>query len=310
MIDLTIDISYLSRYYGLSSILPYGNYNVQNQPQVTESGEEPLTIVTEEGQVTVDPVLLQKLLQDPDKLAKIMKLEEPNNRYLIIQQLNEEDLLKLLPYLNSEELSFGLQYFTMEGLNELMVQLPQEQLIDLLLVHFTMEDVVPYMETGEMNRFFESTHLEKRDVMEYLAGMEYGKFQQLMMNQFGAEFENKSADEYLDFINNMEDDEYKRFLQNLQVNEKMEAIAGLCTINPDYYMEFDNNVLARPMTQLLEKQDLIKTMQTLDPEFLAPMVEQLPKDLIQVVATQIDHNDFAEFLSGDFPELLMKMLAG
>ena len=87
-------------------------------------------------------------------------------------------------------------------------------------------------------------------------------------------------------------------------------IAGLCEINPDYYMLFDNSILARPMINNLEKEDLIKTMTTLDPEFLVPMIEELPKDLIQVVAVQIDPNDFADMLSSEFPDLIMEMLAG
>ena len=36
----------------------------------------------------------------------------------------------------------------------------------------------------------------------------------------------------------------------------------------------------------------------------------LPKDLIQVIATQIDPEIFAKMLSGEFPDLLMNMLAG
>lgn len=308
MIDLSIDISYLSRYYGLSVISPYAPQNV-SQPQ-GEDDENQLTIVTEDGQITVDKTLLQKLLEEPEKLAKILKLQDPENRYLIIQQFNEEDLVKLLPFLSSEQLAFGLQYFTVEGLNELLINLPGEQLVGLLLQHFTMEDVTKFMQENEMSEFFSNTHLAKKDVMEYFKGLEYEKFQSLMMNQFGYDFKDKSAKEYLEFIENMEDREYKRFLQNMQTPEKAEAITGLCEINPDYYLEFDNSILVRPMINLMEKEDIIKTMTTLEPEFLVPMIEELPKDLIQVVATQIDHNDFAEMLSFEFPDLIMEMLAG
>ncbi len=308
MIDLTIDLAYLARYYGISSLRQYIS-PAQASAQNKENSDE-LTIVTEDGMITVNKDLLLKLLQDPEKLAKIMKLESPENRYLIIQQFNEEDLVKVLPYLNSEQLSFGLQYFTVDGLEELLNNLPAEQLIFLLLQHFTMEDVTRFMQENEMSEFFESTHLAKKDVLEYFEGLEYEKFQKLMMNQFGPDFKDKSAKEYLEYIENMEDREYKRFLQNMQTPEKAEAITGLCEINPDYYYEFDNSILVRPMINLMEKEDIIKTMKTLDPEFLIPMIEELPKDLIQVVATQVDHNDFAEMLSSEFPEMLMQMLQG
>ena len=267
-------------------------------------------IKTEDGEITVNGALLQKLLEEPEKLAQILKLEDPQNRYLIIQQFNEEDLVKLLPFLTSEQLAFGLQYFTVAGLNELLINLPKEQMIFLLLQHFTMEDVVPFMQVNEMDEFLESTHLEKKDVMEYFKGLEYEKFQALMVNQFGYDFKNKSKDEYLAYIENMEDRDYQRFLLGMQTEEKMEMITGLCEINPDYYYEFDNSILARPMIINMEKEDIIKTMTTLDPEFLVPMIEELPKDLIQVVATQIDPTDFSEILSREFPDMIMEMLAG
>lgn len=307
MIDLSIDISYISRYYGLSTARMFEyRLGIQNG----EDNGENITIKTEDGEITVNGALLQKLLEEPEKLAQILKLEDPQNRYLIIQQFNEEDLVKLLPFLTSEQLAFGLQYFTVAGLNELLINLPKEQMIFLLLQHFTMEDVVPFMQVNEMDEFLESTHLEKKDVMEYFEGLEYEKFQKLMMNQFGPEFKEKSAKEYLEYIENMEDRDYQRFLLGMQTEEKMEMIAGLCEINPDYYYEFDNSILARPMIINMEKEDIIKTMTTLDPEFLVPMIEELPKDLIQVVATQIDPTDFSEILSREFPDMIMEMLAG
>lgn len=310
MIDLSIDLSYLSRYFGVSTVNWFAAQ--AGQTQSIQGGEKDgmLTIVTEDGAITVDAEMLQKLLQEPEKLAKILKLEDVQNRYLIIQQFNEEDLCALLPFLSSDQLALGLQYFTMDGLNELMVNLPSEQMVNLLLEHFTMEDVIPYMQQNEMDRFFKNTHLEKKDVMEYFEGLEYEKFQALMMNQFGYDFKDKSADEYLEYIENMEDRQYKQFLQNMQKKEKGEAIAGLCVINPDYYMEFDNSILTRPMMYILSKEDIIKTMSTLETEFLVPMIEELPQNLIQVIATQIDPAEFADMLSREFPDMIMEMLAG
>ena len=45
--------------------------------------------------------------------------------------------------------------------------------------------------------------------------------------------------------------------------EKQEAIAGLCNINPDYYMEFENSVLVRPIVNNLEKQDMLRLLDKL-----------------------------------------------
>src|SRR5699024_3509513 len=151
MIDLSIDISYLARYYGISTARSFACQSGQMQNINGGIEDGMMTIVTEDGMITVDAALLQKLLQEPEKLAKILKLQDPENRYLIIQQFNEEDLVKLLPFLTSEQLAFGLQYFTVAGLNELLINLPQEQMINLLLLHFTMKDVVPFMQQNVLD---------------------------------------------------------------------------------------------------------------------------------------------------------------
>jgi len=310
MIDLSIDISYLSRYFGITPVASQVGGATENSGAAGIDSDDTITIKTQDGQITVNKEILQKLMQDPEKLSRILKLADPENRFLIIRELNDDDLAKLLPFLTSEQLAMGLQYFTMAGLEDMMTALPKEELVNLLLIHFSMEDVVPFMQENEMNEFFNNPHLEKRDVMDYFEGMEYGKFQKLMVNQFGSDFQNKSQKEYLEYIDNMEDKQYKRFLQGMRGPEKQEAIAGLCNINPDYYMEFENNVLVRPIVNNLEKEDIIKTMSNLDAEFLTPMIEELPKDLIQIVATQIDPGEFSKMLSSEFPDLIMEMLAG
>ena len=57
----------------------------------------------------------------------------------------------------------------------------------------------------------------------------------------------------------------------------------------------------------MEKHDILKCMDVLDPEFLIPMVEELPPDLLQVVATQIDPRIFAQVLIDEFPDVLSKI---
>lgn len=312
MIELSVDISYLSKYYGLSTARMF-EYQLAGSKKAgsadNENGEN-ITIQTEDGMITINAEMLKKLLEQPEKLAKILKLTDPENRYLIIQQLNEEDLNKLLPFLSSEQLAFGLQYFTMDGLNELLINLPQEELIKLVLEKFTMEDIAPLMKENEMNRFFSSTDLDKNDIIKYFKSMEWKNLQELMVNQFGEGFRKKTSKESVEYIENMDDRDFKRFILNMQRHEKEDAMAGLCKINPDYYALVDNSILVRPMMANLEKEEIIQTMTKLEPEFLAPMIEELPQNLIQVVAVQIDPTIFSKILSREFPDMLMEMLAG
>jgi hypothetical protein len=42
----------------------------------------------------------------------------------------------------------------------------------------------------------------------------------------------------------------------------------------------------------------------LDEEFVRPMVEELPTDLIQIIATQIDPSVFAKVLTENYADIL------
>ena len=56
------------------------------------------------------------------------------------------------------------------------------------------------------------------------------------------------------------------------------------------------------------KEDKIKMMEKLDAEFLAPMIQELPADLTQVVLTQIDPVVFSEILARDFQDILASVV--
>lgn len=300
MIELNVDLAYLSRYYELST-KRINEYNADDPDKL-------ITIETMAGAVTLDKEELRVLLTHPEKVAKILQLQRPKNRYLILKNLNERDLAKVLPYLSSEQLAWGLQYFTMEKLESLINKLPTEQVATLVFQHFGMMDILNLMEEDKMNKFLKNEKIEKRDIMKYFEGLDDEKFRQIMMKQFGPAMEKKGKGEYLTMIDGMSPDKFLEFLINFERKDKMELIAGVCEINPDYIMLFENEDLSKPF-MLMDKEKIMKTMPILDPEFLVPMIEELPPELMQVVATQIDPAVFAEILVEEFPDLMLELLS-
>lgn len=301
MIELNLDLAYLSYYYALST---------KRINQYTEKDPENIiTLETMTGAVTLDKEEFMKLMTHPAKVAKILQLERPKNRYLILRNLNEQDLIKILPYLSSEQLAWGLQYFTSEKLEELINKLPTEQVATLVFQHFGMMDILNLMEDDKMNEFLKSDKLEKKDVMKYFEQLDDDKFRAIMMKQFGISMQDKGKGDYINMIDEMNPDKFLKFMMNFERKDKMELIAGIVEINPEYILEFDNKDLSKPF-MLMDKDKILKTMPVLEPEFLAPMIEELPPELIQVVATQIDPEIFAEILVQEFPDVLMEMLLG
>lgn len=300
MIELNLDLSYLSKYYGLSTqrISSYAQNDNENM----------ITLETMQGVVTLDKEELKALLNHPSKVAKILQLQSPKNRYLIIKNLNEEDLAKLIPYLSSEQLAWGLQYFTSDKLEDLINHLPQEQVATLVFQHFGMMDILNLMDEDKMDKFLKNDKLERKDIMKYFEQLDTKQFEQIMMKQFGVGMVGKGKDEYLEMINGMKPDKFMEFLTNFERKDKMQLIAGICEINPNYILEFESEDLAKPFV-LMDKSEILKTMPILDPEFLMPMVQELPKELLQVVATQIDPDAFADILVENFSDLLIDLLS-
>ena len=68
-------------------------------------------------------------------------------------------------------------------------------------------------------------------------------------------------------------------------------------------LELDQKTISRPMLAL-NKEDIIPCFEVLEPEFLIPMIQELPRELMDVVASQVDVADFAELLIKEFPEIL------
>ena len=159
-------------------------------------------------------------MNHPSKVAKILQLQKPKNRYLIIKNLNAEDLAKILPYLSSEQLAWGLQYFTSEKLETLINHLPKEQVATLVFQHFGMMDILNLMDEDKMDNFLKSENLEKKDVMKYFEQLDVKQFERIMMQQFGSSMEGKGKGHYLTMIDSMSPDKFIQFLTKFERKTK------------------------------------------------------------------------------------------
>ena len=251
------------------------------------------------------------ILQNPNKVVELFRLMDPENRYMIIKNLSSEDLNKLLPYLKKDDLVWGLKYFTKDKLMELIQQLPKQELFSVVFQNFTLEDIVKLMPTDELNEFLNNDKIEKNDIMKYFNQLEFKDLMRLFSEYFGDEFltqdenaENRTM--MLQTIQNLSPQDFNKFIMNMQVEDKGSLILNLVENKPELLMEFQNKSIARPM-MLLEKAEILKSLNVLENELLIKMVEHLPEDLIQVVASQIDPEVFATILVDKFSDILKQI---
>lgn len=296
VIQLNLDLNYLTQYFEIST-QRLNQYAAKSINEIME---------LEEAQGNSAAALLQSAMQNPEKLAKLLQLMDPKNRYLIIRNLSEDDLNKLLPYLSQEDLLWGIKYFKVDKIIEMLNKLPTEELMFVVLQRFTMEDIFKLMPTQEMNKLLENEQVERKDVMKYFEALDPSELERILVEQFGPEMKEKTQEEQLKFMDSMKDDDFTKMLQRMQRKDKIGLLVNLCKEKPELIEEIDHKDITRPM-RTMEKNDIIKCMEVLDPEFLIPMVQELPPDLLQVVATQIDPTVFAQVLIDEFPDVLARI---
>ena len=296
MIQLNLDLNYLTRYFEITT-QRLNEYSSKSIEEVME---------LEELQGNQAASLISSAMQNPKKLAKILQLMDPENRYLIIRNLSENDLQKLLPYLEQEDLLWGLRYFRVDKIIEMLNKLPTEELLSVVLQRFTLKDIFLLMPQEDVDKFFENQEVERKDVMKYFETLNPSELERILVQQFGSSMKDKTQEEHLAFIESMRDKDFTKMLQNMERPDQVGLMVGLVKEKPQLMEQISPENITRPM-RTMEKHDILKCMDVLDNEFLIPMVQELPPDLLQVVATQIDPVVFAQVLIDEFPEVLAKI---
>ncbi len=296
MIQLNLDLNYLTQYFEITT-QRLNEYSAKSIDEVMELEEQ-------EGNQAAS--LIASAMQNPDKLAKLLQLIDPKNRYLIIRNLSENDLSKLLPYLEQEDLLWGLKYFRVDKIIEMLNKLPTEELMSVVLQRFTLKDIFLLMPQEDINKFFENQEVERQDVMKYFETLNPSELERILMHQFGNSMKDKTQQEHLMFMESLRDKDFTKMLQNMEKPDQVGLMVGLVKEKPELMEQINPENITRPM-RTMEKHDILKCMDVLDPEFLIPMVEELPPDLLQVVATQIDPRIFAQVLIDEFPDVLSKI---
>ncbi len=296
MIQLNLDLNYLSQYFEITT--------QRLNEYASKSIEEVMELELEQGNDYA--ALISSAMQNPQKLAKLLQLVDPKNRYLIIRNLSENDLEKLIPYLEQDDLLWGLRYFRVDKIIEMLNKLPTEELMSVVLQRFTLKDIFMLMPTDEIDKFLENEKVERKDVMKYFESLDPSELERILVEQFGSVMKDKKPEEQLKFMESLKDDDFTKMLQGMKKKDKVGLMVSLCNEKPKLLEEIDPENITRPM-RTMEKHDILKCMEVLDPEFLVPMVLELPPDLLQVVATQIDPQVFAQVLIDEFPDVLSKI---
>ena len=296
MIRLDIDLSYLTKNFeiGTQRLNQYGSKSID---EIMEAEAAQGNTKAAEYQ--------QEVTNDPKELIKLFKLSNARNRYAILSQMNSSDLEYLINFLDPSDLQMGLMFFTKEKILNLIYDLPKNKICSIVFQAFSIEQFLKIIPEKELNKFFDSDKLDKNKILDFVETLPPEKLNKMvekyMFQEEGKLQENNnwSQEHVVKWLDQLQPEKFKKALQCFEREEKQALILNLTKEDNNLLTEFSKNALTFPLRQL-DKVDIVKNMDKLEPQDLIKMVNELPDDLMAVVITQIDPMVFAELLSKNF----------
>jgi len=248
----------------------------------------------------------REMYNSPEKLIKIFRLTNVENKFVLIQSMDEKTRREVLPMLDKEDLVMGLYFFNQDKLLEMLRGVEMEELVNVVLEAFPFEQIILMMPEEDLAKFFQAKELEK-----YVIANELKNLPPEVMISFVEGLTGKPYDKVEDpqgLINGiiaLPEDKFRDFMSQIDPNVQRQLVYQI-TKKDDKYLQLFENDMYLNMLNTLMKNDMVPSMIALEKESLIKMVSELPEDLMSIVASQVDTQDFAKFLIEGHLDLLEK----
>lgn len=253
--------------------------------------------------------LAADMFTNVSQLIELFQLADPQNKLVIMQQMNSSQLEKLVPMLEQDDLLQGLHYFTQDNLLDLLKEIPKEELLKTVFELFSQTQIIEYLPEKELDGLLTNIDLDKGLLLQNLKFIPDMYLQQILESVTGEEAQGSSSELILQ-ISQLGDQDYKNALMNFQPAQKKDLTYALVNQENKLFEKFSTDSYTYMINRERDKNELIKAMHVIKPEHLHNMINELPQDLLSVVTTQIDTEKFADALIHQFPELLAQFVAG
>ena len=293
MISLDIDLSYLSKHYniGCNALQQYKNKSIT----------QIMKIEAEKGNPKAAEFLL-RITSNPLELVQLFQLVEPKNRFLILVNMNKEDLLKIMERLDPKQIILGLSVFEKDSIIELMMKLDPESLATVVLEKMEPEKFLQSIPEKYLDEFLSSRKIDKQLMLKSMEKIDKDQLQKMMENYTGEPcYDEKEA--IIKKVSSLEDDKFQDAIKSFEIEGKHQLILGLLEEKPELFEEFSPEAMVHPFRNM-EKAEVLESLIVLDTKELMPMVEDLPHDIMALVATQIDPLQLSQILCSDFSDII------
>ena len=247
------------------------------------------------------------LYNSPAKLIKVFRLNDVENKYVLLKHMDDRTRMHVLPLLNNDDLVMGLYFYTQDKILDMLKNVKTFELVNVALNAFNIEGLVNQFRDVDFAMFFLNDKLEKADVLQELQALPPEIMQQFIEGVTGQPAEKTDPMQLIGNIAAMPDDKYRKFMASIDPEVQRQLTLQLTKKKPEYLQLFQNEAyldIFRRMT----KQDMVKPMVALQKETLCRMMIDLPDDLLSIVCSQVDTKKFAQFLLDGHHDVLDKAL--
>lgn len=253
--------------------------------------------------------LAADLFTNVTSLIELFRLADPENKLVILNAMSDMQRKQLIPMLETDDLINGLNFFTQSSLLSMMKDIPKEEMLKAVFQMFSQSQIVEFMPEKELDRLLTSDNLDKGLLLENLRLIPETYLRQILESVTGEEAQGNQADLILQ-LSQLNDMKYKQALTNFEPAQKQQLVLNIVSQRTRLFEQFDTDEYTRIINRERDKDETVKAMQVIKPEYLQKMIAQLPEDLMSVVITQIDTEKFADALINLYPQLLAQFVAG
>ena len=247
----------------------------------------------------------RKLFGNVDELIQTFQLDDPTNKYNIINQMSAEQRNKVLDLLDAEDMVIGLNFFTQEKLEQMLGNVSVAESANVAIEAFPMEQLIKMIPEEELEQFFMSSEVRKNDVTTQLSNLDPELLIQMTEGMTGQAADSNDVSKLLAQISSLPDKQFKETMASMEPEIQQNIIFQMANEDKDTLLNFSNQTFTN-MVSKLQKPDMVKSMIALDSDSLQIMTKQLPEDLFSIVATQVDTKQLAKLLIDRCPDVLEK----
>ena len=252
--------------------------------------------------------LAQELTSNTRLVMELFDLADTQNKYMILRELTAQQLQVFLPEMEEKDLMQGLFFFTQDKLMKMLEDLPPEQLVNTVFEMFSRDEVVKFMPDEQLNKFLTSTDIDKNKILKHVQSIPEEYVAQVLEQITGESHDNLKSFDLAKKMGELNPLEFKEAVMSFQPTQKQQLVLSLGKEHEEWFQLFDADAYTKIINREKQQPEVVKAMSVIEPEYIQNMIKELPNDLLSLVITQMDTEQFSEILMNEFPEVIADII--